>query len=74
MKIASTGKIIAIQNEIKMLQIVKDGITIAKTKCHVGTNISQEGYIIMDLTHMWVKSEISRLKEKQNGMLQVSEF
>ena len=69
-KMVSKVKVVMeFQDEIKTLQTVDDGIASAKVKVMNGAQMSQDGYTVMDLTHMWIKSELAKLKHKQDKLL-----
>ena len=70
---SSLQQLIRIEQEIKILEIARNGISIAQTKVEIGTNMSQEGYNVMYLTQVWITNEISKLKDERNTIIQTIE-
>ena len=61
--------VLKLHREFQQLETVRNGIIITKGKVVIGQNITQEGYVIMDLIHRWIDRELPIIKERKERLI-----
>ena len=69
---SSLKKILELNEDLKELTILNDGINWVKNVIHIGENMMPKGYNVMDLVHKWIKSEIPKLKDDLDNLTSIN--